>query len=277
MKKRRIIIIPTILTIILSGLLVGLLFAPFMSAKGDLREDILKGGKVEISELGGIEANKMADISILELMKIAVSSDTALVNKSEDVVAMSLTIIFIGLFICFSCHSLFLSFFRRAIGVIFFDFLLLGINVMFFIIALQEGDFPSDDFTWGFGFYLYLLVSILGIICATWLLVEKHIVKKQEKIARAQFVNQPVPQPEMVQPAYVEPAYTEPAYTEPAYTEPAYTEPVEEEQVVEAVAEPQTVAATESGTKFCAFCGNQVKVDAKFCNSCGASLEKTEE
>ena len=272
MKKRRIIIIPTILTIILSGLLVGLLFAPFMSAKGDLREEILKGGNVEISELGGIETNKMADISILELMKIAVSSDTVLVNKSEDVVAMSLTIIFIGLYICFSCHSLFLSFFRRAIGVIFFDFLLLGINVMFFIIALQEGDFPSDDFTWGFGFYLYLLVSILGIICATWLLVEKHIVKKQEKIARAQFMNQPGPQPEMVQPAYVEPAYTE-----PAYTEPAYTEPVEEEQVVEAVAEPQTVAATESETKFCAFCGNQVKVDAKFCNSCGASLEKTEE
>ena len=77
-----------------------------------------------------------------------------------------------------------MSLLKKAIGIIIFDFLALGIFLLMHFDYADRGVLPTNSYGWGMANYLTYIVGIVVAIGAVWLFVEKRKIKKLEKKQR---------------------------------------------------------------------------------------------
>lgn len=169
--------IPFIMTLIGSVLLLVMILLPYASAKDDYKK-YLKNNPNDfyVDEIKMTNASAI-NISMLEYSRIYAETARQGIYREVSI----LCIILISLFALFSLLTLIMSFFKKSIGIIIFDFLALVIFWLIHFDFADRGVLPNNSYKWGIANYLTNIVGILVIVGAVWLFVEKRKIKKHRK------------------------------------------------------------------------------------------------
>ncbi len=169
--------IPFFITLIGAILLLAMTLLPYASAKDDYKE-YLKSAPNDyyVSEIKMTNAAAV-NISMLEYGRIYAETARQGVYREVSIIC----IVLIVLFAFFSLLTLLMSLLKKAIGIIIFDFLSLGIFWLMHFDYTDRGVLPTNSYGWGMVNYLTYIVGIAVAIGAVWLFVEKRKIKRLGK------------------------------------------------------------------------------------------------
>ena len=169
--------IPFLITLIGAILLLAMILLPYASAKDDYKE-YLKSAPNDyyVSEIKMTNAAAVS-ISMLEYGRIYAETVRQGVYREVSIIC----IVLIVLFAFFSLLTLLMSLLKKAIGIIIFDFLALGIFWLMHFDYTDRGVLPTNTYGWGMANYLTYIVGIAVAIGAVWLFVEKRKIKRLGK------------------------------------------------------------------------------------------------
>lgn len=169
--------IPVFIALIGAILLLVMILLPYASAKDDYKE-YLKSTPDDyyVSEIKMTNAAAV-NISMLEYVRIYAETARQGVYKEVSIIC----IVLITLFALFSLLTLLMSLLKKAIGIIIFDLLALGIFLLMRFDYADRGVLPTNSYGWGMVHYLTYIVGIAIAIGAVWLFVEKRKIKKLGK------------------------------------------------------------------------------------------------
>ena len=159
--------------------LIGL-FLPYEKSIGDYRERLVeKPEKINIEEVD-FKNSDVIDISIMENFKVY---QYALENSDgndwlygESLINIILTITLI----ISTILVLIFAIFNKNILTIIFDVILAISSLVMNYDIVSRGVIPSEKYTYGISYYLYIIVAVIVIICSIILIVKKKKYKGNE-------------------------------------------------------------------------------------------------
>lgn len=165
------------ITLIGSIMLLSMILLPYASAKDDYKE-YLKSAPNDyyVNEIKMTNAAAV-NISMLEYGRIYAETARQGVYREVSIIC----IVLIALFAFFSLLTLLMSLLKKAIGIIIFDFLALGIFWLMHFDYADRGVLPTNSYGWGMVNYLTYIVGIAVAIGTVWLFLEKRKIKRLGK------------------------------------------------------------------------------------------------
>lgn len=176
MKKFK---IPQIVNFIF--ILIGLLgfLLPYATSTTKQKQFLLSNPDViAISELN-MKYRDMIDLSMLKYFRV----DLYVVNNPEKIIfARTDVMVDLVLLSILAVSILFIVLFtllNKPIGNIVFAFIMLGASLIMNYDMVSRGVIPSESYTYGITYYLYVILAIAIIICSIANIVVNKIDKKK--------------------------------------------------------------------------------------------------
>ena len=157
--------------IILSVIMIISLFAPYISATGDFADNLKEHSAEIIYSKENLTAKDMINISMVEVPR------KVFVEREDDMMISTILVSLIGVF---SLLVLLLGIFKKPIAVLTFNIFSLAVYIFQNKSYASFFGFPNDRYIWGFGYYLFYIVSAIIFISAILLLIAKIRAKKSK-------------------------------------------------------------------------------------------------
>ena len=157
--------------IILAVIMIVSLFTPYISAIGDFADNLKEHSEEVIYREENITAKDMINISMVEVPQ------KVFVERKDDMMISTILVSLIG---AFSLLVLLFGIFKKPIAVLIFNIFSLAVYIFQNISYGSFFGFPNDRYVWGFGYYLFYIVSAIIFIGAILLLIAKIRAKKSE-------------------------------------------------------------------------------------------------
>lgn len=161
--------IPKIIAIVGNALMLLCIFLPYASAPKDSPYRQYAGEMID-----GVRAGELADPSLFKFV--------TLYNKLKDTVASGsevATIIMVLVIAIAVAAILALVFACVSKGIPSLVFSVIGF-ILFLVLNWdfsERGVISSDNYGWGFGYYLFFLAAIVAVIGAIWMIAAKRRAK----------------------------------------------------------------------------------------------------
>ena len=165
--------LPRLIVLIAALAMLLSVFLPQATATGERAEWINEYSDTVVDAELGFTAAELRHVSALEFARI-LSEQSAFY-----------TVIFILLLVLCAATVLF-ALLGRAIPVLVFDVLSLGMFYLHVADYRLRGYVPSERYRWGIGHYLFVVMAAVAFGCAVWLLVKKVQLKKGAKVPQSE-------------------------------------------------------------------------------------------
>lgn len=168
------LLISKIVSVAGNALMLLCIFLPYASAGKD------SPYRIHADEtLDGIRAGELADPSMLKFLtfhnklKGTVKSGSAIATIVTILVAVIAVAALLS--IMFACLS-------KGIPALIFSLISFGAFLAMNWDFTDRGVVPSDEFSWGFGYYLFFVATLAAVVGAVWLIIAKHRSKRTNSL-----------------------------------------------------------------------------------------------
>ena len=168
------LLIPFILALLGSLLMIITLFLPFSTATDDLKAEINKNPDYVFYEDVDLEARDVVNRSMVDYANVYSKLSNRLFASNEGNIYVGI-VAAIGIF---ALLSLVLTLFKKAIPTIVFTLLSFLVFAFLSFDFYHRGEIPNESYNWGFGYYIFYIATILTIIGAVWMIIEKLKLKR---------------------------------------------------------------------------------------------------
>lgn len=163
------LLIPYFISIFGALLMVITLFLPFSTATDDLKAEINKNPDYVFYEDIDLKAGDVINRSMVDYAKVYSTLSSRLFASNEGNIYIGI-VAAIGIF---ALIGLICAIFKKAIPTIIFTILSFLVFAFLSFDFYHRGEIPNESYNWGFGYYIFYIATILTIIGAIWMLIEK--------------------------------------------------------------------------------------------------------
>ena len=165
---------PALITLVCTIAMLIMIFLPFTSATNKYEKKLMEHeDKMYVEEIN-MTYKDAVDISLFEYIRVFVEAINQGIRE-ETAIASLIPIV---LFIVFAVITLLLSIFRKPIGIMVLDILMMGVFRLVCFDFEDRGVVPSSSYDWGIAMYLVYVIGVMIFAGAIWLLIAKKKSKK---------------------------------------------------------------------------------------------------
>lgn len=181
--KNHKLLIPFIIALVGAVLMAVTVFLPYATAIDDHAESIKEHPDQIVYEELDITAEDMFHISMVEYANVYNQLSEQFWGSSANGIFY---VVIVALIAGFALLAVLFSVLKKPIAIIIFTILSFGVFYLQNWDYTDRGVIPSSSYDWGAGYYLFYAATIITIVGAVWLLINKIKSKKYNKIESVQ-------------------------------------------------------------------------------------------
>lgn len=169
------ILIPFIIALLSTIIMAVSVFMPFATATDEYKESLSQATNAIVDSELGLTVESIKNISLYEFARLYNANSYDIFGDSDGFIYIVLVALIGGI----ALLGVIFTLFKKAIPIMvctIFSCLIFAFNKYDFSL---RGIVPSDYYTYGIGYYIYFLATILALAGAIMLLVSKIKIKKE--------------------------------------------------------------------------------------------------
>ncbi len=163
-------LIPFIIALVGAILMVFTVFLPYATATGDYAEYIKEYPEETVYEELDITAKDMLNVSMVEYANIYSKLSEEIWGTATN---GTIYVVMVALIGGFSLLAVLFAVLKKPIAIIIFCIFSFGVFCLQNWDYTDRGVIPSSSYGWGVGYYIFYVATIITVIGAVWLLLNK--------------------------------------------------------------------------------------------------------